>query len=184
MNEQEIIRGCIEYNKASQKALYVLFAPKMYSVCLRYVKNTDDAKDIMQDGFMKVYTSIQKFRSEGSLEGWVKRIITNTALNQIRKNNSFQQSLEINLEDISDTFTDEEYDEVEFTEDELLEQIDLLPEQYRIIFNLYCFEEYSHKMIAEQLSISVEASRVRLTRARKMIQERLAKIREVRLKLN
>jgi RNA polymerase sigma-70 factor, ECF subfamily len=182
VTEQEIVNGCMNYQKAAQKALYKLYAPVAYAICLRYLKDSDDAKDIMQEGFIKVYTGIQKFRSEGSLEGWVKRIITNTALNSIRNNKSFVQSLNSLENDIPDTTGEIEYDEAEYTEEELLEQIQLLPDNYRIIFNLVCFEEYSHKMIAEQLSISEESSRVRLNRARKILQERLLKIKEKRLK--
>jgi RNA polymerase sigma-70 factor (ECF subfamily) len=182
VNEQEIIKGCLAYHKSSQKALYTLFAPKMYAICLRYVKDSDEAKDILQEGFIKVFTNISKFRSEGSLEGWVKRIVTNIALNHIRNNKVIKQSLDSQLDDIPDTSEDEEYKEDDFTEDELLEQVNQLADQYRIIFSLYCIEEYSHKMIAEQLSITEEASRVRLNRARKMLQERLLKIKQERLK--
>ena len=115
MTEKEIIKGCINYQRAAQKALYQLFAPVSYAICLRYVKDSDDAKDIMQEGFIKVYTGIQKFRSDGSLEGWVKRIITNTALNHIRSNKSFIQSLNSIENDIPDSAVDVEYDETEYT---------------------------------------------------------------------
>jgi len=185
VNEQNIIKGCIAYDNAAQKALYKLYAPKMYSICLRYVKDTDEAKDVMQECFIKVFTSIQKFRSEGSLEGWVKRILVNTALNHIRKNKAVLQyvdATEIELANLEDTSNDEGLEGVDFSEEELLNQIQALPEQYKIIFNLYCFEDYSHKMIAEQLSISETGSRVRLIRARKMLQSSLMKLQQERLK--
>jgi RNA polymerase sigma-70 factor, ECF subfamily len=184
VNEQSIIKGCIAYDSASQKALYKHYAPKMYSICLRYVKDSDEAKDVMQESFIKVFASIQKFRSDGSLEGWVKRIVVNTALNQIRKNKVFLQHVDATEIELSDTSDPLEHviEGRDFSEEELLLQIQGLPEPYKIIFNLYCFEDYSHKMIAEQLSISEEASRVRLNRARKMLQERLLKMSKDRLK--
>jgi RNA polymerase sigma-70 factor (ECF subfamily) len=185
VNEQSIIKGCIAYDAAAQKALYKMHAPKMYAICLRYVKDTNEAKDIMQEGFIKVFAGIQKFRAEGSLEGWIKRILVNTALNHIRKNKVFNQHLdvtEMELSDVADTAADQSLNSADFSEEELLEEIDQLPDLYKIIFNLYCLDNYSHKMIAEQLSITEETSRIRLNRARKMLQERLLKLTQIRMK--
>jgi RNA polymerase sigma-70 factor, ECF subfamily len=185
VNEENIIRGCIAYDSAAQKALYKVHAPKMYAICLRYVRDADDAKDIMQESFIKVFGNIQKFRSEGSLEGWIKRIVVNTTLSHLQKNKALSHHLDASEIDLSDTdaySNDGELNGKGFSEEELLLEIEKLPDNYKIIFNLFCLDNYSHKMIAEQLSITEESSRIRLNRARKILQDRLRNLSKEHIK--
>jgi RNA polymerase sigma-70 factor (ECF subfamily) len=188
LSEEEIIKGCIAFNSAAQKALYKRYASKMYVVCIRYAKNTDEAKDLMQESFMKVYTNISKYRNEGSFEGWIRRIVINTAINYIKKNRDYKTESfnETNLDynsSVSNNSADENdvVKEADFTEEELRDALNILPANYRIIFNLFCFENYSHKEIAKELSINEETSRVRLLRARRTMQEHLIKLSNERI---
>ncbi len=165
--EQQILEGCKKGDRAAQEQLYRHFAPTMLGICMRYSKDKDEAEDIMQDGFIKVFTNIDRFREEGSFEGWIKRIMVNTALNhyhKAQKTNSHR-----NIEDIREVdivSDDEPMPKTRFSQKEMLDAIRELPEGYSNIFNLYVFEKYKHKEIAEMLNISVNTSKSQLAKAR------------------
>ncbi len=177
--EEQIIEGCIAGDRKAQKLLYDRYSPTMLGICLRYSKSLDEAEDIMQDAFIKVFKYIESFRKQGSFEGWIKRIMVNTALNYYHKN---QKNLHKNIEDINENkildTDDSPPTKLPFTQMEMLDAIRSLPEGYGVIFNLYVFEKYKHREIAEMLDISVNTSKSQLSKARNYLQKVLAKMAE------
>ncbi|MDB5272212.1 MAG: Sigma-70 region 2 [Chitinophagaceae bacterium] len=180
LKEEEIIKGCKKFEASSQQVLYNLYRQKMYGVCLRYITDKDEAKDILQDGFIKIFTQFKQYKGEGSLEGWLRRVMVNTALMHLRKKKRLLFTpLSEDNSDFNDNETEEEHlsiADIDFTEEELLECINLLPHDFRIVFNLFCIEDYSHKEIADMLLINENTSRSRLSRARIVLQNHLIKM--------
>jgi RNA polymerase sigma-70 factor (ECF subfamily) len=168
MDEDKLIKACISEDKSAQKALYERYSAKMYFVCLRYARHQMEAQDMLQDGFVKVYDNLESFRSNGSFEGWIRRIMVNTALNHCRKQ-SFKQE-QIGLEDYQDKVVSSKAVS-NLSEQELLKLIQQLPDGYRIVFNLYVIEGYSHKEIGEKLGVSESTSRSQLAKSRKWMQK-------------
>lgn len=164
MDERELIKACIDEKKSAQKYLYDLFSSTMYFVCLRYARHELEAQDILQDGFIKVFDHIGQFKFQGSLEGWIKRIMINTALNHIRKA-SFKNE-QIGIEDYQDKVVNSKAIS-NMSEKELLDAIQQMPDGYRVVFNLYVVEGYSHKEIGEMLKITESTSRSQLAISRK-----------------
>jgi len=166
----DTIKGCVHGKRSDQEKLYRMFSSKMFGVCLRYCRNYDDAKDILQDGFIKVFDKIEQFGQRGSFEGWIRRIMINTALERYRKN-----SQTLTLEKLPEISENEEYDETEcrFSMNELLEYVQKLPERYRMVFNLYVFEEMTHKEVAETMGITEGTSKSDLSRARTILQKQI-----------
>lgn len=163
----DIIQGCIRGKRSDQEKLYRMFSGKMYGVCLRYCRNQDEAKDILQDGFIKVFEKIKQFGQRGSFEGWVRKIMVNTALERYRR-----QSLTLAMDKIPEIVEDalDEEPEHRLSMNELLEQVQQLPERYRMVFNLYVFEEMTHKEVAEMMGITEGTSKSDLSRARVILQ--------------
>lgn len=174
MDEKKLIQACIKEDKSAQKALYDLFSAKMYFVCLRYARHEAEAQDILQDAFIKVFDKLDSFRFNGSFEGWVRRIMVNTALNYCRKSTYKYEN--IGIEDYQDKVVNSKAIS-RLSEQELLSIIQQLPDGYRMVFNLYIIEGYSHKEIAEMLSISENTSRSQLAKARKWVQNVLEKLK-------
>lgn len=176
---EELINGCKSGDRKSQQQVYKLFYGKMYGVCLRYTKNEDQAKDILQDGFIKVFNSIEKFNFQGSFEGWIRRIIVNTAIDFFRKSKTdfLLLSEDQAMEDFSETVEDEEEEEgeYEFKASQVIEAMNQLSPAYRTIFNLYLFENLTHKEIAEKLDISVGTSKSNFAKAKKNLRKILIK---------
>ncbi len=168
---QEIVDGCLENKRQSQSELYKLFAAKMYGVCLRYAGNNFDAQDILQDGFVKVFENLSNFKWNGSLEGWMKRIFINQALDRFRSKITHLSvdEMEENLE-----LTDKEASALDsLSEKEILNLIQELPDQYRLVFNLYVMEGIQHQDIAKELNIGVSTSRSNLARAKNILKEKI-----------
>lgn len=174
MDEKKLIQACIKEDKSAQKALYDLFSAKMYFVCLRYARHEAEAQDILQDAFIKVFDKLDSYRFSGSFEGWVRRIMVNTALNYCRKSTYKYEN--IGIEDYQDKVVNSKAIS-RLSEQELLGIIQQLPDGYRMVFNLYIIEGYSHKEIAEMLSISENTSRSQLAKARKWMQNVLEKLK-------
>ena len=173
----DIIQGCIHGKRSDQEKLYRMFSSKMFGVCLRYCGDYDDAKDILQDGFIKVFDKIKQFGQRGSFEGWVRRIMVNTALERYRKNN-----FTITVDKLPEIREDEDNSEAnfEFSMNELLEYVQKLPERYRMVFNLYVFEEMTHKEIGEMMGINEGTSKSDLSRARGILQKQInSRIKQV-----
>ena len=169
-NFAKIIKGCLAGKRDYQEALYKLFSGKMYGLCLRYTKDRDEAQDILQEGFIKVFSNLTKFDNRGSFEGWIRRIIINVALERFRKTNYMYP-----VEDITIYKDQLDYDDMEATmsEEEMLKLIQELSPKYRMVFNLYAIEGYSHSEISQMLNISEGTSKSNLSRARVILQEKL-----------
>ena len=167
-----IIKGCQAGDPRAQRELYILFKDKMFGICLRYAGNRDDAQDIVHDGFVKIYEKITQFRFEGSFEGWMRRIMVNTALEKYRMHCQV-----INISDSTREVEKSDHSEIlgDITVKELLRFIQELSPKYRLVFNLYAIEGYSHKEISEQLAISEGTSKSNLSRARTILQDRVNK---------
>lgn len=173
MNEQQIIAGCKEKKGDAQKALYEKYARLMFGICLRYTSDEETAKDLLQEGFIKVFNHIHSFQDKGSFEGWLKRIFINQALENIRKSKvNLQMSDNIqDIPDVVDNNTEERMYDI--SEADLLQMIRELPKGYATIFNLYAIEDLSHKEIARMLNISEGTSRSQYVRARQILQEKV-----------
>lgn len=171
LTEPELIEGCRKGNRASQKALYDRFCKKMMVVCLRYSKSIQEAEDILQEGFVKVFHGLEGFRQDAKLETWMTRIIVNTALNHHRK--KLYLFPMVDIETINLPQSEVSLSGLHFTQ--LLEMVQALPQGCQIVFNLFGIEGYSHKEIAEMLGISEGTSKSQYARAKSLLQTRLLK---------
>lgn len=169
-NEKRLLKKALKDSKTAQKALYDRHAPKMLSVCRMYIKDTHHAEEVMLDGFFKVFTKLKSFRSEGSFEGWVRRIMVREAISFLRKQKD-NRFLEENIENSS--FFAEDNPALESETDYIQELIDDLPAGYRMVFMMYAVEGYKHHEIADLLNISEGTSKSQLSKARKILQEKL-----------
>lgn len=173
MNDKELIQACIDEQKSAQRKLYETYAGKMYFVCLRYARHELEAQDMLQDGFIKVFDNLTKFKFNGSFEGWVRRIMVNCCLNHCRK--SAFKNENIGIEDYQDKVVSSTAIS-DLSEQELLTLIQQLPDGYRMVFNLYVIEGYSHKEIGEMLGTSESTSRSQLAKSRKYMQKLLTEL--------
>ncbi len=172
-NVDKLVKDCIKGKQKSQKMLYETFYGKMLAVCMRYANDTNEAQDILHDGFIKVFLNLKKFKNKGSLEGWIRRIIINNAIDYIRnKKIFFVDETEYN---ISETVQDEEYlQNIEFTKvkaEIIIKLIQKLTPAYKTVFNMYVIDEYTHKEIAEKLNISIGTSKSNYFKAKQKIKE-------------
>lgn len=170
--ESDLIKGCIEGDKRMHEELYNRFASKMYAVCLRYTNNSDDAQDLLQEGFIKVYRNLHRFRAEGSFEGWIRRVFINSSIEHFRKKSA-------KLSTVSDkeegTIPDNDISALDtLAERDIIALIQGLSPGYRTVFNLYVVEGYSHREIGELLNISEGTSKSQLARAKGILQKRVA----------
>ena len=166
----KLIEGCIDNRRDAQYELYNLLSGKMFAVCLRYARNREAAEDLLQEGFVKVFNNIEKFRSEGSFEGWVRRIIVNTAIEHYRKSTKMYSIINVEEVEMDVPWTDN--GDVLQLED-LTNLINKLSPGYRTIFNMYVVEGYSHKEISDILGITESTSRSNLVKARQKLRELL-----------
>lgn len=173
-SEDDLIQGCIDGDRQMQELLYKKYASKMYGVCIRYVGNGEDANDILQEGFIKVFKNLEKFRREGSFEGWVRRIFVNTAIEQFRK-----KIKTYNVDEVQEnTIEDKELTALDLlaTKD-IIKIVDELSPGYKTVFNLHVIEGFSHKEIADMLGITEGTSKSQLARAKgvlkKMVETKL-----------
>lgn len=173
--EEEIVNGCLKGDPKYQKALYSQYSKKMFGVCLRYAANPDEAKDLLQDGFVKVFTNLTGFKGQGSFEGWIRRIMVNNALEGLRKLSSKAQHIDVNdvQEELFESTNYSKYDM-----NYLLSKIQMLAPGYKAVFNLYVIEGYQHNEIAELLGISENTSKSQLSRARKLLQDSLEDVKK------
>jgi RNA polymerase sigma factor (sigma-70 family) len=177
ITEAEIIEGCKAAKRDLQKALYQRFSGKMFAVCLRYSKSREEAEDILQDAFIKVYSNINQYIATGSFEGWIRRIMVNTALEALRKKKIDYSEVEI--QDLEDSIENVHDVMSKIGMNDLLTFIQQLPAGYRAVFNLYAIEGYQHKEIAGMLNISEGTSRSQLARARQLLQEKIKHSQQV-----
>ena len=170
INEQELSERCRQQDNHARKVLYELYAGQMLGICMRYVGNREIAEDLLHDGFLKIFTSFDKFtyRGAGSLKAWMSRIMVNLSIEYLRKNDAAGQSVEI--EELPDTIADTTEEDIAFIPQEVLMKfIEELPAGYRTVFNLYTFEEKSHKEIAAMLGINERTSASQLFRAKAVL---------------
>ncbi len=171
LSEEQLVKKCLDNERGAADELYKRFAPKMFGVCLRFAKGQHEAEDLLQEGFIKVFSYLQSFRCDGSLEGWVRRIIVNNSINHYRQKRPWFENVETSKDANKET---SDCDVVsELSAQELLVFIQQLPEGYRMVFNLYVIEGYLHKEIAEMLHISESTSKTQLLKARKALQEKI-----------
>jgi RNA polymerase sigma factor (sigma-70 family) len=173
MTEELMLAGCLKNNAVAQEALYARYSPKMLGVCYRFAKNREDAEDMLQEGFIKVFTQLHQYRSEGALEGWIRRIIVHTCINVLKKNKKFSDSVDI----IHATGVHIREDMIPaiMQAKQVVECIRLLPMGYRTVLNLYAIEGFSHREIANMLEVEESTSRSQYTRAKAMLEDILVK---------
>ena len=183
ITENDLIHGCLEGDRRMQTEMYLRFSPRMYAVCLRYAGNAEEAEDILQEGFIKVFKKLDSFRKEGSFEGWVRRIFVNTAIEHFRRKRYLQPVTEKEENTIEG-----KYFSVldELAEKDILALVQELSPGYRTVFNLYVVEGYTHKEIADMMEISEGTSKSQLSRAKVILQDMVKKFidqqREARTK--
>jgi RNA polymerase sigma factor (sigma-70 family) len=171
-NLEYYIKLCVQKDRAGQLKIYQLFSPVLYGICLKYMRNVDDAKDVFQEAFVIVYEKIAQFKFEGSFEGWVKRIFINKLIETLKNNK--KGVLVLDLANFEEEIIDDEVFETEtIPQEKLLEYIRELPDQYRLVFNLTVFEKMKHREIADLLEISEGTSKSNLSRAKKILQQKI-----------
>jgi RNA polymerase sigma-70 factor (ECF subfamily) len=170
--EREIIQLAVQNNRQAQQKIYSKYSPKMLGVCRQYIKDLQQAEDIMITAFMKVFTNLDSFEHKGSFEGWIRRIMVNECISYIRvqKKVSF-------LED--EYYVEDSFNNIEshFSVNDIQSLIDSLPDGYKMVFNLYIIEGYKHQEIAKMLGINEGTSKSQLSHARKMLQEQINKLK-------
>lgn len=172
-SESKLIEACKKSDRKAQRALFDLQAPVMLGVCCRYIKDQSTAEELMLQGFMTVFAKLGQYSGNGSFQGWIRKIMVNTCLGWIRKNKEMYK--EVDLELVGELPSTERLESLLDTE-VLMGLIDELPQGYRTIFNLYAIEGFTHDEIADQLDISTGTSKSQLSRARKLLQQRIAEI--------
>ena len=169
MTEEAIIRGCIKNQAVAQLELYLQYSPKMLAVCYRYAHNREDAEDMLQEGFIKVFTQLGSFENRGSFEGWIRKIMVHTCINILKKNKKFNES--VDLIHAHSVALKEDSIPALVQVKQIVECIRLLPTGYRTVLNLFAIEGYSHREIAQLLDIEESTSRSQFTRAKAMLEE-------------
>ena len=177
MIQAEIVEKCKAGDKKAFALLYNMYAPKMLGVCIRYAKTQEEAEDMLQEGFIKLFQKIDSFKGIGSFEGWVCRVIVNTAINYYKSQRKYNQTINLDINELN--FLKEEppieANTVQIPQSKLLEMIRQLPEGYKFVFNLYVLDGYMHHEIAQILSISESTSKSQLFKARKMLRGKVEK---------
>jgi RNA polymerase sigma-70 factor (ECF subfamily) len=177
---QQLIQGCLSGDRRSQQAVYKLLYGKMKAVCLRYTKDSDQAMDVLQEGFIKVFQNMERYTGVGSFEGWVRRIMVNLSIDRFRKQKNDFLLLNGNMspEDFEDEIEDEEDEsavDYDFKPSQIIEAMQQLSPAYRTVFNLYVFENYTHQDIADSLGISVGTSKSNYAKAKRNMKKILLK---------
>lgn len=168
MGIEQIIQGCQKKDIVAQEQLYRLLAPKLFGVCLKYSRNQTEAEDNLQDGFILIFDKIHQFQFKGSFEGWAKRVVINNVLQKYRTEGIFEIVHE-NIPDTPSVEVDDEMVSMEY----LVSIIQQLPDRYRLVFNLYVVDDYSHKEISEMLNITIGTSKSNLARARMILKDKI-----------
>jgi len=175
VSEEQLIEGCKSKKRKARNKLYKLYANKLLGICLRYTRNKSEAEDVLHDAFIKIFTKIDQYSGKGSFEAWMKRIVSNTAIQHLRDN--AKSRLIFDQKDIEEVhISSEQEDEIPRIEaKELLKLIQELPDGYKIVFNMYVFEEMSHHDIAAELNISEGTSKSQLHRAKRFLRTEIDK---------
>ena len=183
ISEKEILVGCIKGKQWAQRELYERFSGQLLAICHRYAKDLEEAEDILQEGFVKIFLNIKEFKGDGPLMAWMRRIMINTAITHYHKMRKHR--FHDDLAEVSESrFEDKSWKESDFTEEELFSVIRQMPDGYRQVFNLYALEGYKHREIAEIMKIDENTSKSQYSRGRRWLQERLLALKEERTKRN
>ena len=177
LSEKNLLEGCLKGDSSCQKALYETYKVMLFRVCLRYAKDRQEAEDMLQDGFIKIYSDLHQFRFQGPLGAWMRRVVVNVALQHLRKHKNFQNM--VDLEYISNDHRTNEVATSNLNAEALTKLIQQLPVGYRTVFNLYVVEGYSHKEIAEMMNININTSKSQLSKAKATLRQQLER-REVK----
>ena len=172
MTDDAILQGCLRNDTTAQRELYNRYSPKMLSVCYRFAHHREDAEDMLQEGFIKVFSQIHTFQNKGAFEGWIRRIIVHTCINHLKKNKKFNESVDI-IHATSIQVREESVPSIVQAK-QVVECIRILPIGYRTVLNLYAIEGYSHKEIGTILGISEGTSKSQLARAKGILQKKVA----------
>lgn len=175
MTEEAILKGCLKNDAAAQKELYNKYSPKMLAVCYRFAHTREDAEDMLQEGFIKVFLQIRSFENRGAFEGWIRKIIVHTCINILKKNKRFNENVDIIHASGAQVREDSIPSIIQAKQ--VVECIRLLPIGYRTVLNLYAIEGYSHREISKMLEIEESTSRSQYTRAKVMLEEILVRKR-------
>jgi len=173
MDDFTLVTECIKGNPKAQKKLFDKFAPKMFSVCLLYMRNSQQAEDVLQDGLVKVFRKLPDYKNEGVLEGWIRRIMVNTCLDQIRKNVKFQGNIQ--AEEVEYKLEHKDFIVERMMAEDLMKLVQSMPEGYKVVFNMFAIEGYSHQEIAAALGVTESTSKSQYLRARAYLRDRLEK---------
>ena len=171
MTDEELVTLCCKQDRKAQEMLFKMFSNRMLGVCSRYTDSIEEAEDILQEGFIKIFQKMDSFRNQGSLEGWIKRIMINTALDSFRKNKNLRY--QIDIESIEYTASETPHVIGAMGVKELLKMIKTMPPGFRTVFNLYAIEGYTHKEIGDMLGITESTSKSQYSRARVFLQKLL-----------
>ena len=176
-SDSHILSGCIKGKPGAQRELYDKYARILLGICIRYAGSVEEAEDILQEGFVKIFLNIDHFKGEGSLMAWMRRIMINTAITAYHR--TLKHRYHDDIGEIRETdMTEVSWDESDFTAEELKKVIQRMPEGYKMVFNLYAIEGYKHREIAEILEIDENTSKSQYSRARRWLQERLMKLKK------
>jgi RNA polymerase sigma factor (sigma-70 family) len=187
MDEDNLLKECLSGNTRAQKLLYERYAPRMYGVCVRYAPDQNMAEDFMQEGFIRIFSKLGSFKSQGSLEGWMRRVMVNTSLEILRKKDILRNSIELSYhesqgDDAHFNIADETNDNSitgMVTAETLYKAVSEMPVGFRTVFNLYAVEDFSHKEISSMLEISEGTSKSQYARARAWLQKRLSESKKM-----
>jgi RNA polymerase sigma factor (sigma-70 family) len=169
MTEEALLQACLKNQPAAQQELYSKYSPKMLAVCYRFARNREDAEDMLQEGFIRVFTQIHQFQSKGSFEGWIRRIIVHTCINHLKKHKKFNDSVDITQAHTLQVREDSVPSIIQAKQ--VIECIRMLPIGYRTVLNLFAIDGYSHREISTMLDIEESTSRSQYTRAKAMLEQ-------------
>ncbi len=170
-DDQILLQGCLKGNRNAQNQLYQKYKGQMFGLCLRYAKNRDEAEDLLQEGFIKIFIDLYQYRPIGALGAWMRRVIINVALQHIRKRKNLFSDVE--LDKVAHLYTTQDEIFSQFRTKVLVKMIQQLPDGYRIVFNMYVIEGFSHQEIAEKLNITASTSKSQLSRAKATLRQLL-----------
>jgi RNA polymerase sigma-70 factor (ECF subfamily) len=173
MTEEAILKGCLQNDPTAQRELYNRYSPKMLSVCYRFAHNREDAEDMLQEGFIKIFSQMHTFGNRGAFEGWIRRIVVHTCINVLKKNKRFNESVDI-IHATAVQVREESVPSIVQAK-QIVECIRMLPIGYRTVLNLYAIEGYSHREIGTMLDIEESTSRSQYTRAKAMLEDILVR---------
>ena len=180
IDEKSLVEQCRKKNRHAQRILFDTYFKKMMPICYRYLKSEADSLEVINNAFLKIFDKIEQYKSEGSLESWIKRIVINSTIDFVRTNKAYKENFihtnEFDLygEPWEETDSKEAHDlPYDFSKDEIFEMVAMLPPATRIVFNLFAIDDFSHKQICEKLNISIGTSKWHLSNARKLLKEKM-----------